>query len=150
MGRGTSKVGGGSGFTGGGSTATNIVKAAYDDIMAGNATISSLSNVAKGAKVDKAKFTANGNSVKSQNATIESGNRKIDLSFSTGYNPQQTTKPTKAIETEITATLWEGGNAKRITTISKTASKSNKNAQKQYSEMLEKWKKLTGQKKIEF
>lgn len=133
-----------------GNAKPRTVKAAYDDIMAGNATIASLSNVAKDAKVDKAQFTANGNSVKSQNATMESGNRKIDLRFSTGYNPQQTTKPTKAIETKITATLWENGNAKGITTISKTTSKSNKNAQKQYTEMLEEWKKLTGQSKITF
>ena len=44
-------------------------------------------------------------------------NQRIDLHFSTSYDPQQITKPTKAIETKITATLWENGNAKSITTI---------------------------------
>lgn len=145
MGRGKSKASGGSASGG-----ANSIRTAYNDIMSGKATLSDLKSVAKNAKVRKAQFTANGNSVKSQSATVESGNRKIDLSFSTGYNPQQTTKPTKAIETTITATLWEDGNAKRIATIAKTSSKSNKNAQKQYTEMLEEWKKLTGQKKIEF
>jgi hypothetical protein len=142
MGRGTSKVRGGS--------ASVKYKVAYDDIMAGKATLSSLKSVAKNATVEKAQFTANGNSIKSQNATIENGNQRIDLRFSTGYNPQQITKPTKNIETKISAILWENGNAKRITTISKTASKSNKNAQKQYNEMLDEWKKLTGQSKITF
>ena len=128
----------------------NAVKKAFDDIMDGKATLLSLNSIGKNAKVGKAQFTANGNSVKSQYATVESGNRKIDLIFSTKYNPLQITKPTKAIETTIKATLWEDGNAKRISTIAKTSSKSNKNAQKQYTEMLGEWKKLTGQKKIEF
>lgn len=143
MGRGTSKVGGGN------NVGTLTIKA-YDNIMAGNATLASLYDAAKYAKVNKARFTANGNSVESQTATIESGNKKIDLSFYTDYNPQQITKPTKAIKTQIEARLWENGDAKRIATIAKTTSKSNKNAQKQYTEMLEEWKKLTRQREITF
>lgn len=145
MGRGTSKAGKSTGATGGGA----ILKA-YNDIMTGKATLSSLKTVTQNAKVEKAQFTANGNSIKSQNATIQNGNQKIDLRFSTGYNPQQTTKPTKTIETKITATLWENGNAKSISTISKVSTKSNKNAKSQYESMLSDWKKLTGQSKITF
>lgn len=144
MGRGTSKVSGGS------ISNANSIRTAYNDIMTGKATLSSLKPVAKNATVEKAQFTANGNSVKSQNATIENGNQRIDLRFSTGYNPQQTTKPTKAIETKISATLWENGNAKSISTIAKVSTKSNKNAKSQYESMLSDWKKLTGQSKITF
>ena len=147
MGRGTSKIGG---ANGGRTDEKSRVSAAYNDIMTGKATLSSLKPVAQNATVGKAQFTALGNSVKSQTATIENGNQRIDLHFSTGYNPQQTSMPTKAIETKITATLWENGNAKRISTISKASTKSNKNAKSQYESMLSDWKKLTGQRKITF
>lgn len=146
MGRGSSKIN----SRGGGDTVGTLTIKAYDNIMSGNATLASLKDAAKYAKVNKAHFTANGNSVEFQTATIESGNKKIDLRFYTDYNPQQITKPTKAIKTEISATLWENGDAKRLATIAKTTSKSNKNAQKQYTEMLEEWKKLTRQREITF
>lgn len=142
MGRGSSKVGGGSG--GGG------VAKAYSDIMNGGATLDSLAALQSQMNIDDAVFTVNGNSVKMQNVTIQNGNQTINLTFNSKYEPTQVTKPTKNITTEITARLWENGNIKAIRTISGTSTKSLKNAKTQYESMLDAWKKLTGQSSISF
>lgn len=148
MGRGTSKVGSG----GGGKTTptgANVSKA-YSDIMNGNATLESLSDLQQQMSIDKATFTTNGNSIKMQNVTIQNGNQTINLTFRSEYEPKQVTNPTKAITTEITARLWENGNIKAIRKIAGTSTKSLKNAATQYDNMLSNWKKLTGQKSISF
>lgn len=146
MGRGSSKAGKGGGGAGGGIAVQN----AYNDIMNGNATLDSLAALQPQMKIDKASFTTNGNSVKMQNVTIQNGNQTINLTFSSDYQPQQVTKPTKAIETEITARLWENGNIKAIRTITGKSTKSLKNAATQYNDMMNDWKKLTGQSQITF
>lgn len=146
MGRGSSKIGGGSGNAGGGAS----IASAYSDIMNGGATIDSLANLQSQMDIEKATFTVNGNSVKMQNVTIENGNQKINLTFNSKYEPTQVTKPTKAITTEITVRLWENGNIKAIRTIKGTSTKSLKNAATQYNDMLSDWKKLTGQNNISF
>lgn len=100
--------------------------------------------------ISDANFTVNGNSVKSQYATIEQGNQKIDFAFNTDYEPTQVTKPSKAIKTQITATVWEKGNVQSYHILAKTKTKSLKNAKTQYEDVLNEWKKATGQKQITF
>lgn len=127
------------------------VHEAYYAIEHSREPLKELAHYSDEMKVNKPTLTENGNSIKQQVATLDNGTEKIDLAFSTKYNPMQTTgTPSKPIESKITATLWENGDAKAIVTLSKTSSKSYKNAEKQYNEMLNEWKKVTGQKKITF
>lgn len=130
---------------GGGSVAT-----AYSDIMDGKATLDSLSALRPQMDIRQATFTTNGNSIKLQVASVESNGQRIDLVFRSDYDPMQTTKPTRAIRNEITATLWNNGNAAAIRTIKGSSTKSLRNAAAQYSTMLDNWKKLTGQSSISF
>lgn len=147
MGRGSSKAGAGAG---GGGNVSGMVQNAVNDILNGTATLDDLAKLQSQMKIDNATFTTNGNSVKMQNVTIQNGNQTINLTFDSEYEPQQVTKPTKAIETTITARVWENGNIKAIRTITKTSTKSLKNAATQYNDMMNDWKKLTGQSQITF
>ena len=155
MGRGSSKAGGGGGSNGkvggGGNVAmTNAVGTAYNDIMDGNATMQSLTRLQSVMNIDQATFTTNWNSVKQQNVTIKDGDKTINLTFNSTFEPTQTGTPKKAIKTEVTARLWENGNIKAIRTIAGKSSKSLKNAATQYADMLKEWKSLTGQTSISF
>lgn len=133
------------------SGAGGSVFGAYNSILEGNADLQQLEKLANKMQIGKAVFTANGNSVKQQNATINDGSKKIDVTFYSGYDPNQTTgKLSRAIESKIEVRLWENGDIKGLRTLSKNASKSYKNAAKNYDEMLSKWKKITRQKTIEF
>lgn len=100
--------------------------------------------------ISDADFTVNGNSVKSQYATIEQGTQKIDFAFRTDYEPTQVTNPSKAIKTQITATVWDKGNVQSYHVLAETKTKSLKNAKTQYENVLNEWKKATGQKQITF
>jgi len=101
-------------------------------------------------KVGKATFTQNGNAVKSQEAILEHGSDKISIRFVNGWNPVQVSKPTSKIEQSIQVVHYKDGNATAFRKLDTKSSKSLKNAQKNYDEMLKKWKKMTGQKDISF
>ncbi len=101
-------------------------------------------------KIDAPKFTENGNSVNFQQANLESGNNKIELAFTSTYNPRQATKPTKAIKSSIIAVTYENGNATSSRVLLENKSSSLKNAKAQYDNVLSEWVKITGQKKISF
>lgn len=139
MAKGRSKAGGG-----------GALSKAYSDIMSGNATLDSLNGLQPQMAIDKANFTSNGNSIKLQNVTIKNGNQTINLTFTSEYEPTQVGSPRGSIETKITARVWENGNIKGIRTIDRLSTKSIKNAKKQYEDMLDSWKKLTGQRSITF
>ena len=112
--------------------------------------LSSLSNMLKGGSISKASFTANGNSVKSQSVTLESGGDKVEVYFSSRYEPTQVTNPTAPIKTGIYANVWKNGQPIAIRTITESKTKSVKNAKTQYENMLDVWKKATGQKQVRF
>lgn len=122
---------------------------AYTAISNNREPLKELERLSGKMKISEPVTTANGNSIKLQVATIDNGTEKIDIAFHSAYNPIQTTgTPKKAIETKITATLWENGNAKAIRTLASASSKSYKNAGKQYTDILKEWQKVTGQKRI--
>lgn len=101
-------------------------------------------------KVEKAIFTQNGNAVKSQEAILEHDSDKISIRFVNGWNPVQVSRPTSKIEQSIQVVHYKDGNATAFRKLDVKSSKSLKNAQKNYDEMLKKWKKMTGQKDISF
>lgn len=101
-------------------------------------------------KAGKANFFTNGNAVKFQEAVIESGTDKASIRFLNGWNPIQVSSPTSAIKQTIEVVYYKNGNVAAIRKLDEKSSKSLKNAAKNYREMLEKWKKLTGQKSISF
>nr|DAY16045.1 MAG TPA: hypothetical protein [Caudoviricetes sp.] len=101
-------------------------------------------------KAGKASFFTNGNAVKFQEAVIESGTDKASIRFINGWNPMQVSSPTSAIKQTIEVVYYKNGNASAIRKLDEKSSKSLKNAEKNYHDMLEKWKKLTGQKSISF
>ena len=113
-------------------------------------SIGDIAKFSKDMSIDKAIFTANGNSVSSQTATLSTGNKRLDLSFTTDYDPRRITNPSKKLTTQITATLWENGNVQAYRVLTKADTKSLKNSKKQYEETLETWKRMTGQKQIDF
>lgn len=149
MGRGSSKIGGSSNNSGT-SIGTSTVSAAVNNIINGTATLDNLSSLVPFMEIENAVFTTNGNSIKRQNAVVESNGQRIDLTFYSDYQPQQVSTPTKNIETKIEARIWENGNIKAIRTITKTQTKSLKNAKTQYENMYNSWLDFTGQKAISF
>lgn len=99
-------------------------------------------------KVGKTDFFVNGNAVEFQEAVAESGADKVSIRFYNQWNPIQVAKPTQAIKQSIEAVYYKNGNAVAVRKIDEKSSKSLKNAEKNYREMLDKWKKLTRQKDI--
>lgn len=99
-------------------------------------------------KVGKTDFFVNGNAVEFQEAVAESGTDKVSIRFYNQWNPIQVAKPTQAVKQSIEAVYYRNGNAVAVRKIDEKSSKSLKNAEKNYREMLDKWKKLTGQKDI--
>lgn len=145
MGRGSSKAGGS------GAKAKINLSEVNDMIKTSPSTaLSQLSSVLQSGTISKAKFTANGSSVSQQVVTVKSGDDELQVYFSSGYSPQQATNPTQAIKSGIYATTWHDGNVTSYRVLSETKTKSVKNAKKNYDEMLETWKKVTGQKQITF
>lgn len=100
--------------------------------------------------VGKAVFTKNNNALKSQEAVLESGEDKISLRFINKWEPSQVTAPDKPIRTSIEVVTYKNGDATAIRTLAETKTKSLKNAEKNYNQMLDKWKKLTKQRSITF
>lgn len=100
--------------------------------------------------VGEASFTVNGNAVKSQEATLESGAERISVRFYNGWEPTQVTKPERKITTKIEAVTYKNGNATAIRTLYEKHSKSLTNAASNYAIVLDKWKKITNQKAIRF
>ncbi|MCD8142317.1 MAG: hypothetical protein LUD83_03425 [Clostridiales bacterium] len=98
--------------------------------------------------VGKASFTVNGNAVKSQEATLESASDRISVRFYNGWEPTQVTRPERKITTKIEAVTYKNGNATAVRTLYEKSSKSLKNAASNYENVLDKWKKVTGQKTI--
>ena len=148
--RGGSKRGAGGGGVPSGRKPNLKITDAYKNIKDNKGDLNELSKLQKNMNISKPEFTENNNSIKSQSAIIQSGNQTIDMRFVTSYNPIQTTKPKNSIESKIEVVLYEDGNAKAIRTLAKTSSKSLKNAKTQYDDVLNKWKKVTGQKNIGF
>lgn len=97
-----------------------------------------------------ADFTKNGNAIRLQAAEFEVGDSKIDISFHNYWEPMQVTKPTQAIKQSIEVRVYKNGNITALRTLAEKKSMSLKNAEKNYQEMLEQWKKLTKQKEIKF
>ena len=108
--------------------------------------INSLSNLSP--KAEKATFFVNGNAVKFQEASVQSGSDKVSIRFSNQWNPIQVTKPTKAMKQTIEIVHYKNGNATAIRKLEERSSKSLKNAEKNYHEMIDKWKRITKQKEI--
>lgn len=109
-------------------------------------------NALRNASLDvkSATFTKNGNAVKLQEAILESGENKVSVRFYNQWDPMQVGKPTSSIKQSIEIVSYKNGNAAAIRTLSEKKSMSLKNAEKNYHEMLEQWKKLTKQKAIQF
>nr|DAQ14179.1 MAG TPA: hypothetical protein [Caudoviricetes sp.] len=108
--------------------------------------LNSLSNLS--LKAGEANFFVNGNAVEFQEAVAESGTDKVSIRFYNQWNPIQVAKPTQAVKQSIEAVYYRNGNAVAVRKIDEKSSKSLKNAEKNYREMLDKWKKLTRQKDI--
>lgn len=100
--------------------------------------------------VGNAIFTENGNAIKMQEAVIESGEDRVSVRFYNSWNPVQVAKPTSPIKQSIEIVHYKNGNAAAIRKLDEKSSKSLKNAEKNYNEMLKKWKNMTGQKEIYF
>lgn len=80
----------------------------------------------------------------------ESGSDKVEIYFSSRYEPTQVTNPSQPIKVGIYANVWKNGQPVAIRTISETKTKSLKNAKKNYENMLAEWKKATKQERITF
>lgn len=101
-------------------------------------------------KLSPADFTKNGNAVRLQVGEFEVGNDKVVVSFYNRYDPMQVAKPTQAIKQSIEIRAYKNGNVTAVRTLAEKKSMSLKNAEKNYREMIEQWKKLTKQKNIRF
>lgn len=84
--------------------------------------INILSNLSP--EVEKANFFVNGNAVKFQEASVQSGSDKVSIRFSNQWNPIQVTKPTKAIKQTIEIVYYKNGNATAIRKLDERSSKS--------------------------
>ena len=100
--------------------------------------------------IGNAIFTENGNAIKMQEAVIESGEDRVSVRFYNSWNPVQVARPTSSIKQSIEIVHYKNGNATAIRKLDEKSSKSLKNAEKNYNEMLKKWKSITGQKNIYF
>lgn len=101
-------------------------------------------------KIEKANFTKNGNSISSQSAFLEAGNNSVEIRFVSGYEPTQVTNPKQNIKSGIYTVTRRGGNVKAYRTLTETKTKSIKNAKKNYDNVIDKWKRVTGQDRIQF
>lgn len=113
-------------------------------------TLSQLSQLLRGGNISSADFSKNGNSVQSQSVTLQNGNDKVEIYFNSRYEPTQVTNPTTPIKTGIYANVWKNGQPIAIRTITESKTKSIKTAKTQYENMIDIWKKATGQKQIQF
>ena len=109
-----------------------------------------LSGVVSQGNLSKADFTANGSAVKSQSVILENGSDKVEIYFSSRYEPTQVANPSQPVKIGIYANVWKNGQPVAIRTISETKTKSLKNAKRNYENMLSEWKKATNQKQITF
>lgn len=100
--------------------------------------------------IHPANFTINGNTVRSQSVDFEVGENKVSVRFINQWEPTQVEKPSRPIKQEIEIVSYKNGNAMAVRTLAEKKSTSLKNAEKNYHEMLERWKKLTKQKEIRF
>ena len=83
-----------------------------------------------------------------QGKQVESGSDKLSVRFYNQWNPIQVTRPTTAIKQRIEVVHYRDGNVVAIYKLNEKSSKSLKNAEKNYHEMLNEWKKATHQKTI--
>ena len=100
--------------------------------------------------VKSADFTKNGNAVKSQEAIFESGENKVSVRFYNWWDPMQIIKSGRAIKQEIEIVLYKNGNPTAIRTLVEKKSTSLKNAERNYHEILNQWKRMTKQQDITF
>lgn len=100
-------------------------------------------------EVVAARFMKNYNAVRLQGAALYDENRMVDFSFHNSWNPLQQIPPSDYLTQKIEARIYEDGNIKGMTTLVERKSKSLKNAEKNYNEMLSMWMELTKQEKIE-
>lgn len=123
---------------------------ALDNIMNSPQTaLDSLSSAIDGAKIDDYVLTANGNSVKRQVATIANGDDKIEVYFSSTYDPMQVNNADKKkIRSGIYANVYKDGNVVGTRTLLETNSTSLKNAKSQYTDALSKWRTATKQSRF--
>lgn len=129
---------------GGASTLSNIIQQSPES------TLSQLQKVISQGDLSKADFTANGSAVRLQSVTLESGSDKVEIYFSSRYEPTQVTNPSQPVKVGIYANVWKNGRPVAIRTISETKTKSLKNAKRNYENMLSEWKKATKQNQISF
>ena len=100
--------------------------------------------------VRQANFTENGNAVESQEAILVSGENRASVRFYNWWNPMQIIKPSKPIRQKIEVVAYKNGNPTAICTLVEMKSTSLKNAEKNYQEILNQWKRLTKQQMITF
>ena len=140
-GRGSSS---GKASAGGASMLSNIIQQSPESAL------SQLQKVISQGDLSKADFTANGSAVRSQSVTLENGSDKVEVYFSSRYEPAQVTNPSQPVKAGIYANVWKNGQPVAIRTISETKTKSLKNAKRNYENMLSEWKKATKQNQISF
>ena len=100
-------------------------------------------------EIANAAFTENFNAVRLQGAVMADDNRVIDVSFHNSWDPRQQIPPNDYLTQKIEACIYEDGNIKGFITLVEKKSKSLKNAEKNYNEVLSLWKELTKQERIE-
>lgn len=141
---------GGKGGGGGSGTNTANFNNAFKNVMANSpSSLSDLSKVLKNADISGATLTANGNSIKLQVANITNGDSRMEVYFSSSYNPMQVNNANKSkISSGIYANLYKGDSPVGIRTIAESKSTSLKNAKTQYESVLSTWKNVTNQDTI--
>ena len=92
---------------------------------------------------------ANGNGVLLQAFSLNHEEDMISVRFYNSYDKRQVTEPTKPVTQRIEAAIYKDGTCQKIVTLDETKSKSIKGAAKNYDKMLDKWKHLTHQEKIQ-
>lgn len=100
-------------------------------------------------EIANAAFTENFSAVRLQGAVMADDNRVIDVSFHNSWDPRQQIPSNDYLTQKIEARIYADGSIKGLITLVEKKSKSLKNAEKNYNEVLSLWKELTKQERIE-
>lgn len=101
-------------------------------------------------EVSQAEFSTNGDVVAFQRALLESSEYRVETAFFNQYNPMQSTPPEKPLAQSILVNVYKNGNIEKQLKFEEKKSKSLKNLEKNYKDVLKHWKNLTNQKEIRF
>lgn len=101
-------------------------------------------------EVSQAEFSTNGDVVAFQRALLESSEYRVETAFFNQYNPMQSTPPEKPLSQSILVNVYKNGNIEKQLKFEEKKSKSLKNLEKNYKDVLKHWKNLTNQKELRF